>query len=74
MGACMKLNDFVSNLCKNCFCLCSVVSDRSPSSVRAQRHVTFLKPAADTNLDRKASIVDETTGITRTQMKGKQLF
>ncbi|XP_035448475.2 uncharacterized protein LOC118274847 isoform X1 [Spodoptera frugiperda] len=33
------------------------------------RQVTFLKPAADTTLDRKASIVDETSGITRTQMK-----
>ncbi|CAB3245822.1 unnamed protein product [Arctia plantaginis] len=39
----------------------------SPS--KTQRQVTFLKPAADTNLDRKASIVDETSGITRTQMK-----
>lgn len=41
----------------------------SPS--KPQRQVTFLKPAADTNLDRKASIVDETSGITRTQMKGE---
>ncbi|XP_026325010.1 calmodulin-like, partial [Hyposmocoma kahamanoa] len=47
----------------------SVVSDRSTTSVVAQRQVTFLKPAADTTLDRKASIVDETSGITRTQMK-----
>ncbi|XP_052751770.1 neo-calmodulin-like [Galleria mellonella] len=48
----------------------SLLSDRSATSSRQpQRQVTFLKPAADTNLDRKASIVDETTGITRTQMK-----
>ncbi|CAH0402670.1 unnamed protein product [Chilo suppressalis] len=44
--------------------------DRSLNSrMSSQRQVAFLKPAADTNLDRKASIVDETTGITRTQMK-----
>ncbi|KOB73237.1 Uncharacterized protein OBRU01_11021, partial [Operophtera brumata] len=43
------------------------LSDTSPS--RPARQVTFLKPAADTTLDRKASIVDETSGITRTQMK-----
>lgn len=36
---------------------------------KPSRQVTFLKPAADTTLDRKASIVDETSGITRTQMK-----
>lgn len=36
---------------------------------RSQKQVTFLKPAADTALDRKASIVDEASGITRTQMK-----
>ncbi|XP_060806504.1 neo-calmodulin [Amyelois transitella] len=49
----------------------SVISDRSitPSRQQQPRQVTFLKPAADTTLDRKASIVDETTGITRTQMK-----
>ncbi|KAJ0173217.1 hypothetical protein K1T71_011393 [Dendrolimus kikuchii] len=47
----------------------SQLSERSVSSGRPQRQVTFLKPAADTNLDRKASIVDENTGITRTQMK-----
>ncbi|XP_063628241.1 neo-calmodulin isoform X1 [Cydia splendana] len=47
----------------------SQLSQRSVSPVRVQRQVTFLKPAADTNLDRKASIVDETSGITRTQMK-----
>ncbi|XP_037974504.2 neo-calmodulin [Plutella xylostella] len=47
----------------------SVVSERSMSPPRPQRQVTFLKPAADTTLDRKASIVDETTGITKTQMK-----
>lgn len=74
MGVCMKINAFVSNLCKACFCPCSVLSDRSTASVTAQRQVTFLKPAADTTLDRKASIVDETTGITRTQMKGIHSF
>ncbi|KAI5633495.1 EF hand domain-containing protein [Phthorimaea operculella] len=47
----------------------SMMSDRSATSSRQQRQVTFLKPAADTTLDRKASIVDETTGITRTQMR-----
>ncbi|KAJ2940217.1 hypothetical protein O0L34_g11784 [Tuta absoluta] len=47
----------------------SMMSDRSVASARQQRQVTFLKPAADTTLDRKASIVDETTGITRTQMR-----
>ncbi|XP_061722957.1 neo-calmodulin [Cydia pomonella] len=47
----------------------SQLSQRSMSPVRVQRQVAFLKPAADTNLDRKASIVDETSGITRTQMK-----
>ncbi|KAI8442017.1 hypothetical protein MSG28_005667 [Choristoneura fumiferana] len=46
------------------------LSQRSVSPA-PQRQVTFLKPAADTTLDRKASIVDETSGITRTQMKGE---
>ncbi|XP_026727321.1 neo-calmodulin-like isoform X2 [Trichoplusia ni] len=40
-----------------------------PSPSKQQRQPSFLKPAADTTLDRKASIVDETSGITRTQMK-----
>ncbi|XP_072934266.1 uncharacterized protein [Epargyreus clarus] len=47
----------------------SQLSQRSVTPPRSQRQVSFLKPAADTTLDRKASIVDETTGITRTQMK-----
>ncbi|XP_013143068.1 PREDICTED: calcium-binding protein 1-like [Papilio polytes] len=47
----------------------SQFSQRSISPPRSQHQVSFLKPAADTNLDRKASIVDETTGISRTQMK-----
>nr|QDR50913.1 Calmodulin-like protein [Heliconius melpomene] len=44
----------------------SQLSDRSITPTQRQM---FLKPAANTALDRKASIVDETTGITRTQMK-----
>ncbi|XP_045503086.1 calcium-binding protein 2-like isoform X1 [Colias croceus] len=52
----------------------AVSPSESQSSVRSlspsrQRQVNFLKPAANTTLDRKASIIDETTGITRTQMK-----
>ncbi|CAH2052428.1 unnamed protein product, partial [Iphiclides podalirius] len=47
----------------------SQLSQRSNSPPRSQPQVSFLKPAVNTNLDRKASIVDETTGISRTQMK-----
>ncbi|XP_039752250.1 neo-calmodulin-like [Pararge aegeria] len=47
----------------------SQLSDRSITPTQPQRQVAFLKPAANTTLDRKASIVDENTGITRTQMK-----
>ncbi|CAK1590133.1 unnamed protein product [Parnassius mnemosyne] len=47
----------------------SRLSQRSISPPRSQRQVAFLKPAADNNLNRKASIIDETTGISRTQMK-----
>ncbi|XP_064074305.1 neo-calmodulin [Vanessa tameamea] len=45
----------------------SQLSERSITPT--QRQVAFLKPAANTALDRKASLVDENTGITRTQMK-----
>ncbi|XP_045454338.1 calmodulin-like [Melitaea cinxia] len=45
----------------------SQISERSITPT--QRQVTFLKPAVNSSLDRKASIIDETTGITRTQMK-----
>ncbi|CAH0713652.1 unnamed protein product, partial [Brenthis ino] len=44
----------------------SQLSERTISSTQRQ---AFLKPVANTAFDRKASIVDETTGITRTQMK-----
>ncbi|CAF4800110.1 unnamed protein product [Pieris macdunnoughi] len=52
----------------------AVSPSESQTSMRSisppsQRQVSFLKPAANTALDRKASIIDETTGITRTQMK-----
>ncbi|CAG5047613.1 unnamed protein product [Parnassius apollo] len=47
----------------------SHLSQRSISPPRSQRQVAFLKPVADNNLNRKASIIDETTGISRTQMK-----
>ncbi|XP_034827662.1 calmodulin [Maniola hyperantus] len=47
----------------------SLLSERSTTPTQPQRHVALLKPAANTALDRKASIVDENTGITRTQMK-----
>lgn len=46
------------------------LAPENSSPTKSQRKVTFLKPAADTTLDRKASIVDETSGITKTQMKG----
>ncbi|CAG9559207.1 unnamed protein product [Danaus chrysippus] len=45
----------------------SQLSQRSVSSAQTQKQVNFLKP--NNTMDRKASIVDETTGITRTQMK-----
>ncbi|KAL4720224.1 hypothetical protein ACJJTC_019485, partial [Scirpophaga incertulas] len=47
----------------------SIMLERMQNTKSGQRQVSFLKPAADTTLDRKASIVDETTGITRTQMR-----